>query len=129
MEQRETARSGRGTGVFTSGGILVFVGCIGLFGSRSQARVLNWAGRWSKITRQHGHGRANYVVEIPSAIRSTMKVVKVVGKMRFHVAGRDSLHNGTAQDFYEMKGQYDLTGDALKAVEVASFGSVKALFR
>ncbi len=55
--------------------------------------------------------------------------MRVEGMIKFYVAGRDSLHNGTEQVFYEMKGQFDLTGEPVKAVEGASFGSVKALFR
>ncbi len=61
--------------------------------------------------------------------RPGASTLKVEGMMKFYVAGRDSLHEGTEQVFYEMKGQLDLTGGPLKAVETVSFGSVKALFR
>ena len=61
--------------------------------------------------------------------RTGYSTLRVEGLMKFYVAGRDSFHDGADRVFYEMKGQLDLTGGFAKAVETATFGGVKALFR
>ncbi len=53
--------------------------------------------------------------------------LRPVGQIKFYAAGRDSLYEGTVQQFYELIGQVDLTSN--KSVESATWGSVKALFR
>jgi len=50
------------------------------------------------------------------------------GQVRFYVTSRDSLHEGTNKQYYQMIGQVDLTG-SFKVVESDNFGSIKAIYR
>jgi len=54
--------------------------------------------------------------------------LKVGGAIKFYVTSRDSLHNGTLKQYYQMIGQVDLTG-GFKSTEEIPWGSVKALWR
>ncbi len=54
--------------------------------------------------------------------------LKVTGTIKFYVTSRDSLHEGTTKQYYQMIGQVDLTS-GYKGIEESIWGSVKALFR
>ena len=58
----------------------------------------------------------------------SFSTLKVQGTIKFYVTSRDSLHEGRIKKYYEMIGQVDLTNLG-KAVEGASWGSVKAMWR
>jgi len=53
--------------------------------------------------------------------------LKVGGTIKFYVASRDSLHDGTIKQYYQMIGQVDLTA-GFKSTELIPWGSVKALW-
>jgi hypothetical protein len=55
--------------------------------------------------------------------------MKVEGTIKFYVTSRDSMHEGSLKQYYEMIGQVDLTNGGFKSVETATWGSVKALWR
>ncbi len=50
-------------------------------------------------------------------------------RLKFYVTHRDSTVNGYTREYYQMRGQVDLTGGWKSAGETISWGSVKALFR
>jgi len=54
--------------------------------------------------------------------------LKTSGVIKFYVASKDSLHQGTIKQYYQMIGQVDLTNLG-KAVEESNWGSIKALWR
>jgi len=55
--------------------------------------------------------------------------LKPQGQIKFYVTHRDSTVNGYTREYYQMRGQVDLTGGWKSAGETISWGSVKALFR
>lgn len=54
--------------------------------------------------------------------------IKVEGTIKFHVTSRDSMHQGTMQQYHQMIGQVDLTSGGWKS-EDTCWGTVKALYR
>ena len=54
--------------------------------------------------------------------------ISVKGQIRFYVTSKDSLHEGTTKQYYQMVGQVDLT-DIQNATEVKAWGSAKAIYR
>ena len=54
--------------------------------------------------------------------------LKVAGRIKFYVTSRDSLHEGTERQYYQMIGQVDLTS-GYQSVESSLWGSAKALWR
>ncbi len=53
----------------------------------------------------------------------------VSGTVRFYVAGRDSLHEGSPRIYWQLLGVLDLTDSFRKGSELDNWGSVKALWR
>ena len=71
---------------------------------------------------------APYDVEIFFSRGPQYSTLKVEGAIKFYVASRDSMHEGTLKQYYEMRGQVDLT-NGNKSVELFTWGSVKAMWR
>lgn len=71
---------------------------------------------------------ALFEVEIFLDRGQTYSTLKVDGMIKFHVTSRDSLHEGSMREYYQMAGQVDLT-NGFKSVENNPWGSVKALWR
>jgi len=71
---------------------------------------------------------ATYDVDFMFSRGQQFTILKAEGLVRFYVTSRDSLHEGSVQQYYQMIGQLDLTG-GFKAVETANYGSIKAIYR
>ncbi len=72
---------------------------------------------------------APYDVEFLFDRGQTFSTLKVEGTIKFYVTSRDSMHEGSLRQFYQMIGQVDLTSGGGKAVENLLWGSAKAIFR
>lgn len=70
---------------------------------------------------------ALFDVEILFDRGQTFSPLRAIGSIKFYVTSRDSLHEGTMQQYHQMIGQVDLTGGG-KAVERTPWGSAKAMF-
>lgn len=72
---------------------------------------------------------APYDVEFLFDRGPSFSTLKVEGTIKFYVTSRDSLHQGSLRQYYQMIGQVDLTNPAGKRVEMVSWGTAKALYR
>ncbi len=63
------------------------------------------------------------------ADRTNATSLKVEGQIKFYVTVRDTLHQGVVRDYWEMRGQQDLTNAGLKAIQPSAWGSFKVMFR
>lgn len=72
---------------------------------------------------------ALYDVEFLFDRGQTYTTLNVQGTIKFYVTSRDSMHQGSLRQYYQMIGQVDLTSSGLKRIEETNWGSVKALFR
>ena len=71
---------------------------------------------------------ALYEVDVLFDRGQTFSTLNVEGMIKFYVTSREFEHEGNVQQFFQMVGQVDLTGDG-KSTETTNWGSVKALFR
>jgi len=71
---------------------------------------------------------APYEVEFLFDRGQGFSTLQVEGMIKFYVTSRDSLHEGSTRQYFQMIGQVDLTG-GFKSVETTIWGSVKALWR
>jgi hypothetical protein len=70
---------------------------------------------------------APYQVKFNFSRGNQYSQLRTEGVVLFYATSRDSLHEGTIRQFYQMVGQKDLT--APKAVEGATYGTIKAIYR
>jgi len=71
---------------------------------------------------------APYEVEFLFDRGQEFSTLQVEGTIKFYVTSRDSLHEGSTRQYYQMIGQVDLTG-GFKSIQNSIWGSVKALWR
>jgi len=76
-----------------------------------------------------GNLAAPYEVRILFSRGEQYTQMEIAGQVRFYLAADDSLHEGEDRSCYRLSGQIDLTEGDFKAVERATLGGFKALYR
>jgi hypothetical protein len=98
--------------------------------SSIQFTTLNRAGPWTEVGLEDpdfpNTKRALYEIQLAFS-RAVANTIILNGQQEFFVANRDTVVSGVAKQYWQLRGQRDLSGES-KGVDGDSWGAVKRLY-